>query len=820
MQALSSRSCSWVAHPQSVAHGWIRRLMAIVCVSGSVWALTACNDGSSPAGEEPFLPVSLLHQWSNVEIEDPVAVPPVEPIGAIRFAAEGMEDVAWKAISGIEDLRLEDGVLKGRTVSDRPVLLLELPEPMGRDDQLWSAALEVSAGAGTRAALHPMGLEGPPMPELVARMPGWPLSTPLEPGSEAPRNYTIELDKVFHLIMGPAVSNIRRIAVAPTNAAGTDFTLESVSLTFRKERLASIPSGPGWHDLGEIFRETLISRSPESLNFDVDVPERGWLDLDVGSVESIPPVFEIMVEADGRAEVVASHRVEKPEKWSHLRVDLSRWSGRRVALRLRAIGEREGTVAFWGAPTVRQSTSLDGDQVAEDRPQAVIVFLIDTLRSDHLDAWGHDRETAPTLTRLASEGVRFADAVSQATWTKVSVSSMLTSLYPSTTGVLDMNDRVSAGETTLAEVYRQAGYATFATSSVPFSGQLTNLHQGVEVMHELGALGSTEGEYRSKTGRQWLDLYLPWLEQHRDVPTFALIHAMDPHSPFKPEPPFDTMWSTAEDEARFGSQADQVRPKIKNPLMRSFMAPSRQELEAAGVDPASFVQHERNWYDGSIRGIDAQVDRLMTTLGSLGLADHTLLAVVSDHGEELLDHDRHFHGTTVYGEVANVPLIFWGRDVPQAKVVGQTVQNIDIMPTLLELSSLETPERAQGRSLVPMMERENAVRPRPAFVEFHKRAAEGPALFSRFAVVGERYKLIWNVDAPSEVPEYELYDHDQDPLDQDDLAAENPELVEELAAELTRWKSWAEARRLDDDAATAEMSPEELEQLRSLGYIE
>ena len=795
--------------------------------------------GCGPAGDSPkaeaFKAVSLLHHWADATVLDPVTPPEVRPVGAIRFGTDGMEDVRWTVVSGIEDLRLEDGRLKGRTVSDWPILMLELPEPMGVDDALWSATMTLAAGAGTRAALHTLGKEGPPLPELVGRLPMWPISTPLDlkgkdPGK--PRPYTVEMDKIFKFMMRPADSKIRRVAVSPTNVADTEFVLESVAFKFRKERLASIPSGPGWHDLGEIFRETLVSRTPETLAFAVDVPERGWLGVDVGTVETAvegaPMTFEVLVESDGEENTVAEKAVDKAESWTHLRADLAPWAGRTVNLKLRATSADNsdgGTVAFWGAPTVRQSVGqadaepTDGEPTTGARPQTVIVFLIDTLRADHLDAWGHDRETAPTLTRLAGEGTRFADTVSQATWTKASVTSMLTSLYVSTTGVTDLNDKVSAGETTLAEAFREAGYATFATSSVPFSGQLTNLHQGVEVMHELGALGSTEGDYRSKTGRLWLDFYLPWLEQHRDVPTFALIHAMDPHSPFKPEPPYDTLWSSAEDEERFNAQADQVRPFIKSPLMRQFMAPTRAELEAAGVDAETFVTHEKNWYDGSIRGVDGQVDRLMQFLDTLGLSDGTLLAVVADHGEELLDHDRHWHGNTVYGEVSNVPFILWGRGVPKAKVVEQTVQNLDIMPTLLDLASVPIPERAQGRSLVPMMADESAVRTRPAFIEAQAQASS-PKEYSRFAIVGEQYKLIWNVGAPESVPVYELYDHDADPLNQKDLAAEQPERVAAMRVDLEKWKSWAESRRLDEDAVQAEMSPEELEQLRSLGYIE
>ena len=109
-------------------------------------------------------------------------------------------------------------------------------------------------------------------------------------------------------------------------------------------------------------------------------------------------------------------------------------------------------------------------------PQGVIVFLADTLRRDHLDMYGHERETAPHLSCLAAEGVRFADAISPATWTKVAVPSLLSSVYPASHGIVGMADRLPSGATTMAEAFRGAGYATFATSSVQFTGKLSNVH--------------------------------------------------------------------------------------------------------------------------------------------------------------------------------------------------------------------------------------------------------------------------------------------------------------------------------------------------------
>ena len=535
----------------------------------------------------------------------------------------------------------------------------------------------------------------------------------------------------------------------------------------------------------------------------------------MGTVEEEAPDFAVrVVPEDGEAVSLETLAPEATERWKNTRLDLSPWAGQKVHIELAAEAGEPGRLAFWGAPTVRSSADI-----ASEQPKAVVVFLADTLRSDHLDSWGHDRETAPNLTSLASEGVRFADTLAQSTWTKVSVSSMLTSLYPSTTDVVDINDRITAAETTLAEAFREAGYATFATSSVPFSGQLTNLHQGVEVLYETGALPETEGAYRSKTARFWVDEYLEWLELHKDVPTFAFVHAMDPHSPFEPEPPYDTLFTEEGGAERFAGQAQKVEPFIESPLLRRFMAPSREELEKAGVDEASFVRHERDWYDGSIRGLDTQLGRLIETAESFGLGDDMLFTFVSDHGEEFLEHGQHWHGITVYGEVANVPWVLWGKGVPQGQVIEQTVQNVDVLPTLLDLAGLPIPERAQGRSLVPLLRGEAEGRAVPAFTELRTREPGGDD-WDRFAVVQDGWKLIWNDRAPEDIPKYELYHRAEDPLDATDLAAEEPDRVAQMAAELERWRSWAEAQRLDPEEAMSDLSAEDLERLRSLGYVE
>ncbi len=793
--------------------------LAVACGGSSLQV-----PGSTP--QNAGHPRSLVEHWGDARIAQPTATPSVPPRAELRFDGHSSLEFEWRVVDGVADLRVEDGLLVGRATTETPVILLELsPDEAARalpaKDSLWSVELRLRASAGSTAGVHPLQEPGPPIPVVVARANDWPLSSPIIAGEET-KTYTVVLDKVFTLEMPLAEQGMTTIALRPTNIAGATFGVESLRLVFRNERLATIPSGPGWHGLGEVFRETVVTRTPEVVEFPAILPDAPWLDLSIGAVGSPPPEFRVVVTEPGNAPAVAAAvSPEAPDQWHSTRVDLSPWAGKAVELRLEATADQPGTLAFWGGATIRNSLRSDGShssaETAARPPQTVIVFLADTLRPDHLEAWGHGRDTAPTVARLAATGARFDDAVAQATWTKVSVSSILTSLYPSTTGVVDLNDRVSAAETTLAEAFRAAGYATFATSSVPFSGQLTNLHQGVEAMHEFGAQQSPVG-FQSKSAKGWVDAYLAWLELHHDVPTFALVHVMDPHSPFEPPAPYDALWAPAGAKAQFKAWSEQLAPHIKSPLLRRFMAPSHDELAAGGVDAAAFVAHETAWYDGSIRGMDAQLERLMTRVGQLGLEQRTVLAFVADHGEEFLEHGHHWHGTSVYGELANVPLFFWGQGVPAGVVVDGTVQTIDLMPTLLDLAGIEIPERAQGHSLLPRLRDGASERSRPAFTEH--RAGDDPGEHDSFAILDEDWKLIWNLQPPAGKPTYELYRHREDRLDQNNVADAHPDVVERLASDLERWQGWAVSQKLDTAAVESAMSSEELERLRSLGYID
>ena len=234
-----------------------------------------------------------------------------------------------------------------------------------------------------------------------------------------------------------------------------------------------------------------------------------------------------------------------------------------------------------------------------------------------------------------------------------------------------------------------------------FTGQFTNLHQGFEELHEDGSLPEASS---SKTARAYVDRFTKWLEHHREVPFFAFLHLYDPHDPFEPRPPYNTQWADPSNKEQHEKDLEKVRTVIQDPLAKDFGMPSREELVKAGLDPEAFVRYTEDWYDGSIRGMDAEMARVFERLRQLGQFENTIIAFFSDHGEEFHEHNGMFHGFSAYGEMTNVPLaLHWPGVIPAGLSIGETVSTMDMMPTVLELSGLPIPSAAQGRSLLPLI---------------------------------------------------------------------------------------------------------------------
>jgi arylsulfatase len=794
--------------------------------------------GCSPAaGDRPV--ISLVAGFGDAEVADSPQLQLEHPRLEWRFDGEstlvpkegGGETVGWSVLNDVSNLGVRDGALVG-WLGELPVVTAAIPKDAFPHDMLWAIELRLRISKGSQLGIDTFRSEEIDTEDFLEDLRDTrrlSYMADLRPGDEV-QTYTLtEANATFSKM--EAIGNLRHMVLWFVDAEGAEFALESFRVIPRTEHLAQVPAGVGWQGLDGIYRETLVARAPERMTWEQEIGARPWLDLTVGTPEDYPMTFRVEARSAGREELVRERTVTSPNRWEPFAVDLAALSGRTATITLSLAAEDEGRIGFWGAPAIRHRgarpavsppTTARAALGPTDPPRGVILIVADTLRSDHLDAWGYTRRTAPTLTALAEEGTRFADNISQGSWTKVAVPSLLTSMYASTHGIYDIPHKVPASVTTLSEVFREAGYATFHTSSVTFSGKNSNLQQGVEVLHERESLDDL-GNYRSKTSRSYVDRLLPWLEDHREEPFFVFLHVFDPHSPFRPLEPYDRRWLDDEAVSRHEVDLD----KVKEVVEAFHHLPSAGQLDDAEVDRDDFVGAEKAWYDGSILAMDYEIARLLERLEQLGLRDDTLIAFVGDHGEEFLEHGNHWHGHSAYGELVNVPMfVAWRGVVPEGLVIERTTQSIDLMPTLLDLARLPVPAEAQGTSLVPLF-----ASPRePTALGWHERAVfterknppfeetEGTA--DSYAIVADGWKLIWNVVVRDDRPEFELFSHHSDPLDLVNVADLHPEMVADLRLQLEEWREMTERARVTSEGEGTDVGAEELEQLRALGYAQ
>ncbi len=787
--------------------------------------LSSCADSDAPTGEstdaDSAAATATLVPTETVRLVDGFGAGSIsgETLGqpeTTRTEWEFEDDAqGWQSGPGVADLTVRDGVLQGRTTGKAALLHVERTSEVAPDDPVHSIEVRGRVSAGSKIAVRFQSEITPGLPKAQRGVgtPGWGGTLDIEP-SDTMQTWKID-PPVFS---SPTAAGARHVILRPSDAEGAEFEIESVRVVFESEHLAKLESGRGWHGLANIFHDSLLLRAGEQASFQVVVPRAARLELELGTPGAEPVSFRVDLSSDNESMRLVARTLTTPHRWERISEDLSRWEGRSVTLSLSIAPDRPGALGFFANPTLRPRHAND-----DARPQGVILFLGDTLRRHHLDAYGYPRETAPQLTRLAREGAIFLDPIAQGSWTKVSTPSIFTGLYQSSHGVKGFDDRLSAQATTLAEIFREAGYATLAYSSVPFTGRFSNMHQGYETLHESQSVRSDIGGPDVKTARAYVDRLLAWLDDHPDTPFFVFLQAMDPHDPFEPRSPWDTTWA---DPARRQTHVDEVeraRSHIAHGFMRGRGMANPEELRAAGIDPEPHYTTHRDWYDGSIRGMDAELARVVERLEELGIADDVLIVFTSDHGEEFGEHGEIFHGQSLYAEMIEVPLVFKGPGVPAGVRVDATVEAVDILPTVLELAELAAPDVVQGRSLVPAL-RGEALERQPAFAEKWVRDKEDLTVrrqgVESFAVVDERWKLIHNTKRLDGVPEFELYDRFADPNESNNLAEANPGELARLRGELDAWRQRVGKVAYDAGADGAGATADELEQLRALGYVE
>jgi len=279
----------------------------------------------------------------------------------------------------------------------------------------------------------------------------------------------------------------------------------------------------------------------------------------------------------------------------------------------------------------------------------IILIIADALRADHLGCYGYARDTSPNIDRFASDSLLFENAWANSSWTKPSVGSILTSLYPTEHGAIFYYDRLSSKRLTQAELLRNRSYKTvcFQTNPILFKGN--SFQQGF----------STYLELPPEKGKIVVDAFQDWLKSHRSSTFYAYIHFMTTHIPYEAPEKLSQVLGINENEGTLIRVLAQIG------------------LSHDKKDKVSAI------YDRGIKMLDNYFRGLLEILNELHFKEKIIIFLTADHGEELWDHGSFEHGHSLYNEFIKVHLIIYYPGLRGNITIKKNIQLKEIGPLIL-----------------------------------------------------------------------------------------------------------------------------------------
>lgn len=342
------------------------------------------------------------------------------------------------------------------------------------------------------------------------------------------------------------------------------------------------------------------------------------------------------------------------ERWTsdafeEVSIDLAKWAGQTVTLHMETADEGSTRFDYLFVADPRLSSR-------KTNPRKVVMVFVDTLRPDHLDVYGYERETAPALAALAKNAVVYENTRNVAPWTLPSTRSVLTGMDP----------EYYFSTPTLQGRMREAGFITAMFAGNMYLGPAFGINRDWG-LHFVELLPHAEDQ---------VDRAVAWLDDHQQEDTFMMLHLMDVHLPYKEPESYRSMFAGD-------------RPEIfKKDVFH------RGDVVRARPKPGPQQDYVRGRYDNNIRYVDDQLQRIFERLD-----DNDILVYFSDHGEEFWEHGGFEHGHTLYDEVLRVPLVIKAPQFKGARRVSAPTSLLDVAPTVLDLVGLPFDD-LKGTSLV------------------------------------------------------------------------------------------------------------------------
>ncbi len=617
-----------------------------------------------------------------------------------------------------------------------------------------------------------------------------------------------------------------------------------------------VPRGSGFPDATGIrsvtaddeTRTTLYAHAPVKISYPIAIESGDFLDfgLTVNRGESV--TYRVLAEIEGQATELFTSAVDESAAWQQHSLDLSLAAGADQLI-LQAESDQENAIALWGAPVLRRG------RLPVSRPN-VIFYVIDGGDADLMSLYGYERPTTPFLEELAKESVVFSRAYANSTWTQPSTVSFMTSLHHSVLGGLSRgvhSTAVPPQATTMAEHFRNGGYQTASFLANPNAGRMVGTNKGVDLMRD----GETENHSTSSVILH--EEFWAYREQYPGGPTWAHFQTTDVHEPNHPEPPFQGRFVSEEEVNKLGEWTSAIwRTSFADFGQTSIVAFYEKAIAQANVPRAGYFGARKGLYDETMLHQDHTLETLVAELKARGEWENTILVIGSDHGHPagtfarfgrgLMDpQPAQWQGALFDAYATRIPLVFiWPGQIQGGRIVDTPVSMIDVLPTLLDLVGLPQPAVLQGQSLAPLLRGEE-MEVRPVILDEFRVDEETGELIGNLEIIDGKWGASleiaptppggdttrgrhavpaggrWGAVHPyfPEVPRLLLYDLEADPFATAAVNDEQPELVTHYERLLRQqWRAHQSLATQFQSGEDAVLSPDQLEQLRALGYIQ
>lgn len=420
----------------------------------------------------------------------------------------------------------------------------------------------------------------------------------------------------------------------------------------------------------------------------------------------------------------------------------------------------------------------------KESPPNIVFIIIDTLRADftHMGE-GENRETPALKKMFENDSAFFGSSYSNAPWTLPSISSMITSKFPSEIGVVKRNSKIDENFITLAEVLKENGYETHGVITHIFLKKKYGLAQGFDTYVE--KIDSSDNNLLSISSPEVTDEAIKIIEERREKPLFMFLHYFDPHYRY-------------------------IDHESTSTYSGPFLPQENESKKAEIIRENQFSQNDLNYfkecYRSEIRFTDKYIEKVIEKLKEKGLYENTIIVIVSDHGDEFGERGTLGHGQSLFNEQTLIPFILKLPENHEKKVnIRPLFSNIDISPTILDVAGITIPDSFTGTSILAEKGAD------AVFMEVNEKKYD--TLYNQCAIVHKGWKLIKDL----ETGKFGLYDLDGDKPEIENRFDTDKKMFFKMHKILSKYIGKIEKNKYT--SRKTKLTEEEQKKLESLGYV-